>query len=82
MLGPHGVAIGYTLDNWDALTTYTAGDRLPIDNNAVERAIRPVALGRKNWLFAGSERGGEAAAIFLSMIDSARRAGVNLGPSP
>ena len=75
---PLGSAIGYTLDNWDALTIYTTDGRLPIDNNDVERAIRPVALGRKNWLFAGSERGGEAAAAFFSLIDSARRADVNL----
>jgi hypothetical protein len=82
MLGPLGVAIGCALDSRDALTIYTTDGRLPIDNNAVERAIRPVALGRKNWLFAGSERGGEAVAIFLSMTDSARRADVNLAPSP
>ena len=75
---PLGIAIGYTLDNWNELTIYTTDGRIPIDNNAVERAIRPVAISRKNWLFAGSERGGQAAAIFFSLIDTARRAGVNL----
>lgn len=75
---PLGKAIGYALDNWRELTVYTTDGRIPIDNNAVERAIRPVALGRKNWLFAGSERGGEAAAIFFSLIETARRADVNL----
>ena len=75
---PLGNAIGYTLDNWKELTIYTTDGRLPIDNNAVERSIRPVALGRKNWLFAGSDRGGEAAATFFSLIESARRADVNL----
>lgn len=75
---PLGIAIGYALDNWKELTIYATDGRLPIDNNAVERAIRPVAVGRKNWLFAGSQRGGGAAATFFSLIDSARRAGVNL----
>ena len=75
---PLGKAIGYTLDNWPRLTVYTTDGRLPIDNNAVERAIRPVALGRKNWLFAGSERGGHAAATFFTLIESARRADLNL----
>jgi len=74
---PLGSAIGYTLDNWEALCIYTADGAIPIDNNAVERSIRPVAVGRKNWLFAGSERGGEAAANFFSLIESARRAGLN-----
>ena len=74
---PLGQAIAYTLDNWDALSIYTTDPRLPIDNNAVERAIRPVAVGRKNWLFAGSERGGNAAATWFTLIDSARRAGLN-----
>lgn len=75
---PLGQAIGYTLDNWAKLSVYTDDGRLPIDNNAVERAIRPVAVGRKNWLFAGSPRGGEAAAIFFTLIESARRSGLNL----
>ena len=74
---PLGQAISYALDNWDALAIYTTDPRLPIDNNAVERAIRPVAIGRRNWLFAGSERGGNAAATWFTLIDSARRAGLN-----
>ena len=74
---PLGQAISYALDNWDALSIYTTDPRLPIDNNAVERAIRPVAIGRRNWLFAGSERGGNAAATWFTLIDSARRAGLN-----
>jgi len=75
---PLGKAIGYAEDNWTALGEFVGDGRLPIDNNAVERAIRPVAIGRKNWLFAGSERGAKAAAIFFTLIDSARRANVNL----
>ena len=74
---PLGQAIGYTLDNWQELGVYTTDGRLAIDNNATERAIRPVAIGRKNWLFAGSERGGHAAALFFTLIDSARRAELN-----
>lgn len=75
---PLGKAIGYALDNWSELNVFTTDGRVPIDNNAVERAIRPVALGRKNWLFAGSPRGGHAAATFFTLIDSARRADLNL----
>ena len=75
---PLGKAIGYALDNWSELNVFTTDGRVPIDNNAVERAIRPVALGRKNWLFAGSPHGGQAAATFFTLIDSARRANLNL----
>lgn len=72
-----GKAIDYTLDNWRELTVYLEDARIPIDNNAVERDIRPIALGRKNWLFAGSPRGGRAAAIFMTLIASALRNGHN-----
>lgn len=74
---PLGKAIGYTLNNWEKLNVYLNNARIPIDNNAIERAIRPVAIGRKNWLFAGSERGGQAAAIFFTIIASAKRNGHN-----
>ena len=74
---PLGKAIGYALDNWKEVTVYLEDGRIPIDNNAVERAIRPIALGRKNWLFVGSPRGGQAAAIFLSLLNSATRHGHN-----
>jgi transposase len=74
---PLGQAIGYTLSNWDRLMRYTQDGRLPIDNNVVEQMIRPVALGRKNWLFMGSERGGHAAAVYMSLAATCRRAGVN-----
>jgi hypothetical protein len=50
------VAIGYALSRWEALTRYVADGRLEVDHNPVERAARPVALGRKNWLFAGSDK--------------------------
>src|SRR5690606_29642363 len=55
-----GNAIGYTLKNWEALCRYTEQGFLEADNNFAERCMRPVALGRKNYLFVGSERGGKA----------------------
>ena len=74
---PIGQAINYTLENWTALTRYTQDGRLEIDNNAAERALRAVVIGRKNWLFAGSERGGHAAATLYSLIASAKRNGLD-----
>ena len=73
---PLGEAIGYTLDQWTALTRYLDDGRLDIDNNAAERALRRVAIGRKNWLFAGSDEGGRRAALFYSLIETCRRHGV------
>lgn len=61
-------AIDYTLSNWAALVRYCDDGRLDIDNNAAERALRTVAVGRKNWIFFGNERGGEAAAVMYSLI--------------
>ena len=74
---PLGKALTYAQNNKTALYTYTTDGRLEIDNNAAERAIRPVAIGRKNWLFAGSNQGGQAAATFFTLIESARRNGAN-----
>lgn len=71
-----GKALSYADNIWDRLTLYAADGRLPIDNNAAERMIRPVALGRNNWLFFGSERGGKAAANWMSIIGTCKRAGV------
>ena len=65
-------AIRYALSRWAALTRYLADGRLEPDNNPVERAIRPLALGRKNWLFAGSDTGGERAAAIASLVATAR----------
>lgn len=65
-------AIDYSLKRWGALTRYLADGALPIDNNRVENAIRPIALGRKNWLFAGSLRAGQRAAAVMSLVQSAR----------
>jgi hypothetical protein len=63
-----GKAIGYTLRQWDALNRFLDDGRLKLDNNRTERAIRQVAIGRKNWMFAGSEDGGRRAAILYSLI--------------
>jgi transposase len=70
-------AIGYTLSRWDALTRYCQDGRIEIDNNAAERALRTVALGRKNYLFAGSDAGGERAAAFYSLIGTAKLNGLD-----
>jgi transposase len=69
----YGQSIGYALNQWDALRRYTTDGRLEIDNNTTERTIRPCAISRKNWLFFGSDRGGETAAIFFSILASAKR---------
>lgn len=67
-----GKAIQYTLRRWPALSRYAQGGDLPIDNNPVENAIRPIALGKKNWLFAGSERAGRRAAAIQSLLATAK----------
>lgn len=65
-------AIDYSLGRWNALTRFLDDGALPIDNNWVENRIRPIALGRSNWLFAGSLRAGKRAAAVMSLIQSAR----------
>jgi transposase len=70
-------AIRYALSRWDALLRYTNDGRLEIDNNAAERALRAVALGRKNYLFAGSDSGGERAAAIYSLIGTAKLNGLD-----
>jgi transposase len=67
---PIGQAIAYTRSNWAALSRYLEAEFLAIDNNASENALRPIALGRKNWLFCGSDRGGRTAAVLLSLTAS------------
>ena len=69
-------AIRYARSRWDALTAYVNNGRLEISNNAAENAIRPITLGRKNWLFAGSDAGGDRAAIFYTLIRSAKLNGI------
>ena len=70
-------AIRYALSRWRALTRYTEDGLLEIDNSAAERALRAVALGRKNFLFAGSDCGGERAATMYSLIGSAKLNGMD-----
>jgi transposase len=74
---PLAQAFGYALHNWDALVRYTDNGVLQPDNNAMERAIRPIALGRSNYLFAGSPRGGHAAATMYSLLGTAKLNGLN-----
>jgi transposase len=66
------MAVRYALGRWDALMRYCDDGHLEIDNNAAERSLRAVALGRKNYLFAGSDRGGESAAAIYSLIGTAK----------
>ena len=70
-------AIRYALSRWRALTRYLDDGLLEIDNNAAERALRCVALGRKNYLFAGADSGGERAAAMYSLIGSAKLNGLD-----
>ena len=69
-------AIRYARSRWAALTAYVDDGRLEISNNAAENAVRPITLGRKNWLFAGSDSGGERAAIMLTLLRTAKHNGV------
>jgi transposase len=75
--GAMGKALTYIRNQWRSLRQYVKNGRLPIDNNACEQAIRPVAVGRKNWLFTGSPRGGEMGAAIYSLVESCKRAGVD-----
>jgi hypothetical protein len=70
---PLGEALTYAFNQWDALTVYTSDGDLAIDNNASENALRRVALGRRNWLFCGSDHGGHTAAILFSLIATCQR---------
>jgi transposase len=72
------VAIRYALSRWAAMTRYADNGHIEIDNNAAERSLRAVALGRKNWLFAGSDDGGERAAAIYSLLGTAQLNGLNI----
>jgi transposase len=73
---PLGEAIGYALHNWRALVRYTEAGFLAIDNNAAEREMKRIAIGRKNWLFVGSAQGGRTAAVHMSFTSTCQRLGV------
>ena len=70
-------AFGYALARWDALTRFATDGRLSIDNNLSERLLRGVAITRKNFMFVGSDRGGDRAAIFYTLIETAKLNGLD-----
>ena len=72
-----GKATAYCIPRWDKLMNYLKDGSLEIDNNFAENAIRPIALGRKNYLFAGSARGAERAAMFYSFFGTCKKNDVN-----
>lgn len=72
-----GQAIDYTLSRWEALTRYVEDGRLEIDNNLCENAIRPTAVGKKNFLFVGHPQAGQRSAVIYSVLGSCRRHGIN-----
>lgn len=72
-----GQALHYALSRWPALLRYTTDGRLDMTNNAAERAIRPIAIGRKNWTFAGSDDGGRRAAVMYTLIETAKLNGLD-----
>jgi transposase len=73
---PMGEALGYALNNWPALCRYTEAGFLAIDNNVAEREMKRIAIGRKNYLFVGSEKGGHTAAVLYSFTSTCHRLGV------
>jgi transposase len=77
--GPMGQAITYVQNQWQALTVYLKDGRLEMTNNAAERAVKPFAIGRKNWLFFQREGGGKTASILMSLLMTAKEAGIHLG---
>lgn len=72
-----GEAIRYTLTRWDGLVRFIEDGRIDLDNNAVERSIRPLALNRKNALFAGSDEGGDNWAVIATLIENCKLSGIN-----
>jgi len=74
---PEGQAIAYTLSNWKALIRYCEDGDLEIDNNGAERSLRGVAVGRKNWMFLGSDTGGRTTTVLTSRIATAKRVGLD-----
>jgi transposase len=73
---PMAEAIGYALNNWTALVRYTEAGFLAIDNNVAEREMKRIAIGRKNWLFVGSDKGGQTAAVLYSFTSTCHRLGI------
>jgi transposase len=76
-VSPIAEAIGYALNHWEALKRPLEAGFLELDNGACERAFKPVALGRKNWLFAGSDKGGQTAAVLMSLCTTCKGLGID-----
>jgi hypothetical protein len=74
---PIGQAVGYARSNWAALNRYLEACFLAIDNKAAERALGPVAISRKNWLFCGSDGGGRTAAVLFSVTATCKGLGID-----
>jgi transposase len=74
---PLGTAVDYALGQWTSLQVYLRDGRVEIDNNLVENAIRPTAIGKKNWLFVGEANAGDRSAILYTIIESCRRRGID-----
>ena len=72
-----GIALDYALGQWKTLEVYLADGRVEIDNNLVENAIRPTALGKKNWLFVGEAKAGDRGAILYTLVECCRRRGID-----
>ena len=75
--GASAKALDYTLKRWPSLVRYAQTGHLPIDNNPVENTIRPIAIGKRNWLFTGSERAGQRAAVIQTLLGTAQLNGLN-----
>ena len=74
---PLGEAVTYARNQWAALNVYVTDGRLAIDNNRAERAVKPYAIGRRNWLFFGSDHGGRRLAILSSFTATCQQCGIN-----
>jgi transposase len=74
---PLGKAAAYTLSNWDALNRYVESGAVAIDNNAAERALRAIAVGRRNWTFLGADAGGNTAAVLYSIVQTCQLLGID-----
>jgi hypothetical protein len=72
-----GNALDYALNQWPMLEIFAGDGRIEIDNNLVENAIRPTAIGKKNWLFIGEAQAGERGAILYTIVESCRRRGLD-----
>ena len=66
-----------SLENWESLIKYVSNGRIEVDNNGVENAIRPTAIGKKNWLFFGDAEAGQRSAVIYTIIESCRRRGID-----